>query len=381
MKLFKLKLSLSFFIILAGVLGISPESSEAVMIKGVEIKPQGSLSEAFDDNVTFANANERSDFITNLLLGIRMDYQGRTEAFNISGSLKQQIFAKESDFNNISQKMDASYQKELDKYNRITINNRFNRQENPSSFEDDFGRRSGRYAYYRNSFDIEYERNFSKRVTAKGRYGNQLFGASDNSITNSFENNVGFEFNFIQSSSTYYLLGYDFYIRNYDSAGSLMVNAFSGGVKHFLTKQLYLLARAGVSIVESVNGDSSAQPDIFVSLVDDLSETNTVSLTYEKRNLPSSFSADIFDSWRVSLGLRRRLLARMRMNLSVFLGEGDFKTLGTSDTQTGVKSQLNYDLSKNTVSFLSYTFAEVNSNISSRDYKRNLVELGVKVLF
>ncbi len=200
MKLFKLKLSLSFFIILAGVLGISPESSEAVMIKGVEIKPQGSLSEAFDDNVTFANANERSDFITNLLLGIRMDYQGRTEAFNISGSLKQQIFAKESDFNNISQKMDASYQKELDKYNRITINNRFNRQENPSSFEDDFGRRSGRYAYYRNSFDIEYERNFSKRVTAKGRYGNQLFGASDNSITNSFENNVGFEFNFIQSS-------------------------------------------------------------------------------------------------------------------------------------------------------------------------------------
>ncbi|VAW11424.1 hypothetical protein MNBD_BACTEROID05-365, partial [hydrothermal vent metagenome] len=290
-------------------------------------------------------------------------------------------FAKESDFNNVSQKVDATYQKELDKYNRITINNRFNRQENPSSFEDDFGRRSGRYSYYRNSFDVEYERNINKRLTAKGRYGNQVFGASNNSVTNSFQNNVGFEVNFIQSSATYYLLGYDFYTRSYDSAGSLMVNAFSGGFKHFLTKQLYLLARAGVSIVESVNGDSSAQPDIFVSLVDDLSETNTVSLTYEKRNLPSSFSADIFDSWRVSLNLRRRLLERMRMNLSVFLGEGEFKTLGTQDTQTGVKSQLNYELSKNTVSFLSYTFAQVDSNTNSRDYKRNLIELGLKVLF
>ena len=66
---------------------------------------------------------------------------------------------------------------------------------------------------------------------------------------------------------------------------------------------------------------------------------------------------------------------------SIFFGEGEFKTFNIKDQQIGISTRLNYEIKENVISFLAYTYSQIDSNIDTRSYDRNLVELGVRVVF
>lgn len=353
----------------------------AFALLGFDFDINGSVSTGFDDNVTFVKDNKKSDNVTNLTVGLGGKQEGKTHQLEIAGSVTQHLFANNSSFNNNSQDININFQKEISKYDRFSVTNRFVRAEDPQSFEDDFGRTSGRYSYYRNTFNTAYTRDVSKHVSLEGRYGNENYSASEASIRDSLLHRVGADIIYIQSSATAFLLGYDFTTRRIEDTGSADVHTVSTGLRHSLTKQLYLDTRAGVSFVEAFNGSNTSEPNVVVALTNDFSETDSAGLSYRKTSTPSSYTADIFDSWQFAASLSRQLLERLRMAVSVFFGEGDFEALSINDKQTGVTARLNYDVSKDAVAFLAFTHSEVDSNVDTRSYGRNLVEVGVRMNF
>lgn len=348
---------------------------------GSDLDVTGSVSTAYDDNVTFVKEDKKSDNVTNLLIGLGAQHEGKTYQLNVEGNLTQHLFADNPSFNNNSQDVSIDLKKELSRYDRFSATNKFTHAEDPQSFEDDFGRTSGRYSYYRNTFNTEYTRDLSKHVSIQGHYGNESYSTSREDIRDSLLNRAGFDVNYIKSSATAFSLGYDFTTRHIDESGTATVHTLAAGFKHFLTTQLYIDTRAGVSLVEAFDGSNAAEPSVIAALTNDFNETDSASLSWRKTSTPSSFTADIFDSWRVALSLGRQLLERLKMTASVFFGEGDFAALGITDRQTGASARLSYEVTKNAQTFLAYTYSEVDSNIDTRGYDRNLVEVGVRVVF
>jgi len=353
----------------------------AFALLGFDFDINSSVSTSYDDNVTFVKDSKKSDSVTDLTIGLGAKQEGKTYQFNIEGNFTQHLFANNSSFNNNSQDVNFDFQKEVSKYDQISITNKFVHAEAPRSFEDDFGRDSGRYSYYRNVFDTEYTREFSKHVSLEGHYGNEYYTASRDSIKDSLLHQVGFDINYILSSATAYLMGYNFTTRHVDDSGSADVHTLSTGINHFLTKQLNMDVRAGVSFIEDFGGGNTSEPSINVSLTNDFNETDSASLTYRLTSKPSAFRADVFDAWRISASLTRRLLERLKMTVSVFFGEGEYSASSIEDQKTGVSTRLSYDVKEEATAFIAYTFSEVDSNIDSRDYRRNLVELGMNFVF
>ncbi|MBI3617061.1 MAG: outer membrane beta-barrel protein [Candidatus Omnitrophica bacterium] len=331
--------------------------------------------------MTFVKEDKKSDNVTNLLIGLGAKQEGKTHTLALEGNLTRHLFADNPSFNNNSQDLNIDFQKELSRYDRFSATNKFVHSEEPRSFEDDFGRTTGRYSYYRNTFNAEYTRDLSKHVSIQGHYGNENYSTSREDIRDSLLNRAGFDVNYIESSATAFLLGYDFTTRHIDESGTAAVHTLATGFRHSLTTQLYIDTRAGVSFVEAFDGSSASKPSAAVALTDDFNETDSASLSYSKTSTPSSFTADIFDSWRVALSLGRQLLERLKMTASVFFGEGDFAAQGITDRQTGASTRLSYEVTRNAQTFLAYTYSEVNSNIDTRGYDRNWVEVGVRVVF
>ena len=356
-------------------------SLKASASPGFDLDVTGSASTAYDDNVTFVKEDKKSDNVTNLLIGLGAKQEGKTHTLVLEGNLTQHLFSDNPSFNNNSQDITIDFQKELSRYDRFSATNKFTHAEDPQSFEDDFGRASGRYSYYRNIFNTGYTRDLSKHVSVQGRYGNENYSASREDVSDSLLHRVGFDVNYIESSATAFLLGYDFTTRHIDEGGSATVHTLAAGFRHFLTTQFYIDTRAGVSFVEAFDGSNASEPSVIVALTNDFSETDSASLSYRRTSTPSSFTADIFDSWRVALNLSRQLLERLKMTASVFFGKGDFAALSITDRQTGASARLSYEVTKNAQTFLAYTYSEVDSNIDTRGYDRNLVEVGVRVVF
>ena len=373
-----MKKILSCFLIYFSFL-IVPANAFALL--GFDFDVNGAVSTAYDDNVTFAKDNKKSDSVTNVTVGLGAKQEGKAHRLNIEGNVTQHVFADNSSFNNNSQDINIEFQKEISKYDRFAVTNRFVHAEEPRSFEDDFGRTAGRYSYYRNIFKTVYTRNISKHVAIEGHYGNESYNVSEAGTRDSLLHTVGFDMNYIKSSATAFLLGYDFSTRHVEGSGSADVHTLSTGFRHFLTKQLYMDARGGISFVEAFDGSNATEPSVVVSLTNDFNETDSASLSFSQTSMPSAFTADIFDAWRITANLKRQLLERLNMIVSLFYGEGEFDASNIEDRQTGASTRFSYDVKENMTAFLAYTYLQVDSNIDSRGYGRNLVELGMRVSF
>ena len=142
----------------------------AFAVLGFDLDINSSVSTSYDDNVTFVKDDKKSDIVTNLTVGLDAKKEGKTYQFNMGGNFTQHLFADESSFNKNSQDVIIDFQKEFFKYDRISVTNNFVNADEPRSFEDDFGRTSGRYSYYRNTFgadDIAVVTNFTHFVVEK----------------------------------------------------------------------------------------------------------------------------------------------------------------------------------------------------------------------
>ena len=73
--------------ILSGIIFIPTGSAFAFSWEGLKMTPRVSVSEAFDDNVTFAKNNRKEDLVTNLSLGLDVAREDKTQNFTLSGEI------------------------------------------------------------------------------------------------------------------------------------------------------------------------------------------------------------------------------------------------------------------------------------------------------
>ena len=284
-------------------------------------------------------------------------------------------------FNNNAQDVRLAVLKEFSKYDRVSFSNTFRHAEDPSSFEDAFGRTAGRYSFYRNSMNLQYSRDLSKQLGLLVGYDNEIYEVDRANSSDSFLNRVSVELDYFRSSATVFILAYYFSVRDLDPGANSTVHSLVTGVRHYLTKQLYVDATTGLSLVEDFSGKTSTDPRIFLTLTDDIDENTSVSVSFQKEKFPNGYTEDVFDYWQLTARVRHQLVERMGVVFSGFYGDGDFDSLNIRDKLTGVSTRLNYDLTEHVSAYVDYTYSQTQSNVDARGYERNIITVGMNCSF
>jgi hypothetical protein len=358
-----------------------PASCFAYQAGAFDLKVLGSLTESYDDNVALTQTNEKDDFVTNAMIGLLARYDGKTEGLEFRGHVTRHDYNDYNNYDNTSEDFSLSAKKEFSAYERAIVSDTFIHAEEPSSFEDEFGRTSGRYSYYRNRFNLAYSKDLSKEFTLIGRYLNDYDTYSRSDMSDSVQNRVGFEGDYIVSSHTTVFGAYDFYQRDFDPGSQATTNSLSAGARQYFTSQVFLDANTGVDFIKSFNNKEYTKPHLTASLTDDFDETTRLSLSYDKRYYTNSSTQDLFNYWQTSLNFNKRVFLRLGFNASGFYGKGTYASFGIEDTLKGAGAGLSYDIKDNIKGTLNYSYSKTTSNVISREYVRNVVSTGITVEF
>ena len=346
-----------------------------------DIKLRTWTGHSYDDNITFTEKDRQADFITTLGLGADFNYALKRMSLGLSADVIQQLFWRYTGNHNTSQQAVMKLGYELSKHEYVTLSDSFSHSYEPSSFEEEFDRISGRYSYYRNRFDVAYGRHITEQFDIKVGYGYDLDRSSRSDLVDSDLNRFSLEAGYAFSSKTMVLGNYEFVIRDLDPGGEATVHTLNAGLRRFLTEQLSLETWAGVDIIDSYNGESIIEPRGTVTFKDQITEKTSVNGTFAQRYTTNAFTDDVFNSWKVSGGLDSQLSRRLGGMAEVFYGRGKYVSLDLKDDFLGGSVGLTYDICKNIRGYFSYTYSQTASNIGSREYRRNAVFLGVSTAF
>jgi len=360
-----------------------PSNVYAFIYKGLDIKVGGTVSEMYDDNITRTNSsdNKKDDFTTRLTLALGVKYEGKTRTLDFTGRINRNLFATHHNFNNTSEKLELNFQNELSKYDIIRLKDTFAHAYEQSSFDETFEGAEGRYAYYRNQFNLDYTKDISKQFTVIARYANEINELSRKDLKDSYLNTLGFEADYIYSADTVFFMLYDFSKRTYDDAGDISIHTVAAGIRRYITKQLYFDGTGGISFITSRENTEDTGEYIQGSLTDEIDENTAISLSFTKGKQTISYREDFLDSWRISGLFKRHLLKRLNCSLSGFYGEGEHKSLNLTDRLRGANIAFSYDLRKNLKGDLTYTYSDKDSTDEARGYTKNVISSGLTIEF
>ncbi len=372
------KVFLLFYLIFAIFL---PVNSFAYMIGEVELEPTAAIRETYNDNITYVESGQKSDFITSLDVGINAKYEERTRSLNLAANLSRDFFERYTNFDNTYEDLSLSLGQEFSKYSRVSLKDTFSHSEEPRSFEEEFGRAGGRYAIYRNRFDIGYSRELTRQFSLLARYGNETNQYTRKDLSDSVSNTIGLESDYALSSMTVVFLSYDSARRNFDPGADASTQAVACGIRQYLNSRLFLDTKAGVNFVKAYNNQRYYKPLFYAALINDIDENTSTRVSFKKEYYANAYSSDIFNYWELSIAFTRRLSERLSGSISCFYGQGKYITFGIKDKLSGLDMGISYDLSKNVLARLNYAYSETESNTQSREYTKNTVSAGLRVDF
>ena len=352
-------------------------------LANMNLDVKGDLMTSYDDNINSDHENEKEDIVTNLVLGLGLNQKGKTYLLHVEGDVTQEIFAEYEDFNNTEQDFSVDFSKDVSKHEKLEISNDFLHARRPRTFDDDFGRTSGQYSSYRNKFDVMYSKKITEKYGFKGGYDNEVYEVSREDMSDSLMNRMTLEMDYIRGSLSELFSKYVFSVRDYELGQEFFIHTLAGGIRQYLSKQLLLEASAGGAFIDGISMEdhSRVRPDFRVSLSDHIDDNTTLSFIYRKESRAKGYKADIFDSWQLDAKVEREINARVDLTLSGFYGEGEYWTDDTRDDYLGAGGEVGYRLNSHTKTFLSYKHTMNDSNDRTREYDRNVVSTGIKILF
>jgi len=366
---------------------IIPADSYAYRYRNFDINLQAEIAETYDDNIRSDEDNEEDDFITDLVLGMSVRREGETQNLDLSGYIKHQIFADNSNYDETIEGARLKYTKELSKLDRISLNDAFSHtydfrdDYDPEEDGDEIARTAGRYSLYRNRLNIGYARDFSKQFTAGIGYGNEISAASTTLVEDSYLHRVNLRGDYAFSSAFSVLGYYEFKVRDFDPGEEAYIHRVAGGARQYLTQKLYLEGRAGVDAIESYNNEDYTKPYLYASLGNELDEKTRISFSFTKEYNPTSYTEDLLDSWRVTGTATRQLLERLEGSISARYGEADYVASNIEDELWRARGSLSYEISEDIDAVCQYIFDEKNSTSRTREYTRNRVQVGLRMEF
>ncbi len=360
---------------------ITASNSNAAESKAYRLTPYIALSETYNDNITFLNEDPIGDFITTLTAGLEAKYETHLSALQMAGNLHYNVFASHDEFTNVSGDFSAEWKQELSKYDRLTINEYYLHTDEPISFADAFNSRVGRFTFQMNRVSVNYEHDFTSQWSGRARYANELaFFSSDFSENNSL-NTAGIGALYHFSSRLDFMVDYDYEIRDFDDSGSATDHIVTAGVRSYITEWLYVDVKAGVDMIESYDGENLTEPRFEAKITDEINETTTLDLEFEKKHSLTSYTDDVFDHWQINSSLKKQWTERMRSTFAVFYGSGQYVASNTENDFLGANASLSYDLTKNWRGTIKYSYTNLDSTDQGLQYEKNVVFVGVTCRF
>ncbi len=352
----------------------------AFQLGGFDIKPIIALQEKFDDNISSASSNVKSDFITLLSLALEGIYETKVESLSIKGTVEQKIFAKENDFNTTSEFVNMKFKRELSQFDRLTMDNNFTHADESTSFADEFGRTSGRYDYYKNFCTLGYEHDFTEQLTGKLKYSNEFYDPTIKTVSDSVLNRPGLELAYAFNSQTIASVFYDYSNRAFNPGGTVSIHSTAAGLRQYLNNQIYVDLKAGADFIKTIDDQDTIRPNYSAALTNEINETTKAGISLSKSHTDSFSSSDLFDKWSVSLFLGKELVRRLYLNAAAFTGGGSFAT-GSKEKFYGINLGLDFEISKDMKVNTGYTFIRRDSSVTGQDYDKNTVLLGLTINF
>ncbi len=331
-----------------------------------------SLTQKYDDNVTFRSKDPIEDFITILSISGKGSYEKKRDTLNVIATLNQNFFAKNHSFNNASQKVVIDFQKSLSKYSSLKVLNTFTHVYEPRSFEEAFGRGGGRYSYYRNIFNFNLYRDFTKKLSLDFRYSNENYQVSKEGFRDSYLNRAGLDLSYFLGPKIHFLISYDFLKREFKPGESSSSHFITLSPTYYFTTQFFVAFTGGAQFIKSYENTDYYSPLFLLSFVC-LDQKGNATLSFLKRYYTNSYTQDIFDYWNISFSFSRSFSKRLRVVSSAFYGEGKYKILNIQDSLLGSSIKIRYNLTEDFDLEWSYTYSETDSNIITREYKKNTV--------
>jgi hypothetical protein len=346
--------------------------------EGVEMMVKGTVSQKYSDNFRFEVEDQAdASYFTTLGLDAELKYEGKRQSLNLRGKINYWFDTEEFDDERVSENLSLEYHRDLSKYHRLSLSDRFSHTRFPISFEEEFGRTGAKLDDYKNIFTLSYSRDISEDITIATDYSNFLYWTSKEEVSrDSVQHKTGFNVGYTYSPATSIRLSYSYSISEFEEADEISFHSVSTGLSRVITERLHLDVSIGWSF-------TSAEEDSFtlsVSLANEIDEKSDASLLFS-RSIRTSHEGDVFRSWEISGEIDRKLLEGLNGSLSGFYGEGEFISAGREDKFLGISANINYIINRYLSAGVSYTLSHLDSNIESREYMRNTISVGASLTF
>ncbi len=353
----------------------------AYQIGRTDIGLRAAFKENYDDNITFVKDNKKEGSSNILSLGLYADYEDKRNVLKLDGNVYHQIYNSHRKYNNTSEDFSLDFSSDISKRQRISIKDNFLHAYEPRSFEQEFGRIGGRYGYYQNRLDFGYQLDLSRRLIAKAKYVNTLDNFNTSDLSDSYLNKGTVAFEYALGELLTFLSSYDFSYRDFSPGGSATANTLSSGLRKFLNKRTYIELQGGVDFIESTFSSDYTKPRYSVALSNEVDKDSTAIVAFLREYSTNPYAQDIFDFYQATANFKRQLSKKISCSLTGLWGRGKYLILDITDRFIGGRLDLVFEPKEGMRFTLGYDYSRADSNVSEREYKRNLYSIGMAMEF
>ncbi len=369
----RIKKNIPIYSILFVSLFILPAKAMAYRMGDFEVLPFFSGAGKYDTNVLQTNTGRIRDYATDLTAAVSVTHESKQQMFGLTGSLSEEIYARERSLNNTSENIDLSYARQFDRNTTFNAANTFNHTDTPTNFADQFGRTSGRYQYFLNRFGMGYGFDVSRQFSVAANYASEIYDPALRGLASSLQNAISLRGDYVVTSTTSLVGVYGFSRRSFDPGGKVTANTFDGGVREYFSSKTYVDLLGGASASSGVDGKRSTTPRYEATLSHEITGKTRASASLTWRTDTNYSSSDLFRSSRASVSLSHRFYSRLSGGAELFHGQGKYTDLGIQDKFNGASGNVEYALTPDADIFGSSTYSRTSSNLASRAYARAIV--------
>ncbi len=345
--------------------------------KGLDIDMQGTISEMYDDNLEFTKNDKKGDLITNLGFGVNIKYEGKRRSLGFTGQVNQGFNARFRDIKSSSQSLSLHFQNEFSEYDRITLADTFSHSQTPASFQEEFGRATGRRDSYSNSLSLNYSRDISEHLTGNISYNFSQSLFPEEGESNTSQHGLGFNVTYAPDFAFGYSLSFNYAKNNFGDA------LYNTGIN--ITRRIYISKKSFFTGGLGFSGSeiNNIHINIIASFTNEvkIDEGTSANIAFNMGEQLSSEGGGVFRSWEINGNISREISWRLNGLLSLFYGQGTFSSTDITNTLLGANVSLSYLIWEDFNGTLTYSYSNSDSTGGTGGYTRNTITLGISKTF
>ncbi len=352
-------------------------SAYAFPYRGVDINIQTSVTETYNDNLTFAKKDKKADFVTALGLNLGVKYEGKRRSLALNSRINERFHSRYSEIKSSSESVSLNFVNKFSEYDRIRVTDTFSHSRSPAGFEEEFGRVRARRETYKNTFNLRYEGVISKYFRINSFYGNIHNNFPDTERDDTSQNRFGVRLSYLPGPSTAFSLLYTYARNNFERTSQ--TTAF--GIKRYIIKKIFLNGEIGATKNSIGDDNKRKRLHVKVSLTDEIDENSVAKILFSRSQRFVSEGGDIFTNWKITARITKQLSQRMASSFSAFYGRGTFSSTDITNRLTGADASLSYAFLEDFTGEFRYAYSNYDSTQKNYGYIRNTVSISLNKTF